>query len=196
MRKLFLKLHLYAGLLCFPYFIIFGISSLHINHAFPFMKPAESMRQWQRDVPIRELDDNQQLAETIRDSLGLMGWAPWWEQNRQADAYNFQVTHPGKQYRIRAYLQENRVVVEEQSKGFWPVLNALHFVGESIPGAPVPINSWQYYQDFCVFVLVFSILSGVYLFVKRRQETWTGLLILGGCTFVSLLLMVGVWLGN
>lgn len=196
MRKLFLKLHLYAGLLCFPYFIIFGISSLHINHEFNFMKPGESTRQWRRSISIREVVDNQHLAETIRDSLQLMGWAPWWEQNRQANAYTFLVTHPGKQYRVRAYLQENRVEVEEQAKGFWPVFNSLHFLGESIPGAPVPINNWQYYQDFCVFVMLFSILSGVYLFVKRGRETWTGLLILGSCTLLSLLLMIGVWLGN
>lgn len=196
MRNLFLKLHLYAGLLCFPYFIVFGISSLHINHEFSFMQPDPATRQWQRDVPIRQVADNQLLAETIRDSLGLMGWAPWWEQNRQTRAYTFQVTHPGKQYRIQANLLENRVRVEERSKGFWPVLNSLHFLGESIPGAPLPINSWQYYQDFSVVVMLFSILSGFYLFVKKRRETLAGLLVLGCCTLFSLLLMIGVWLGN
>ncbi len=34
MRSILLKIHLYAGLLCSSYPIIFGVSSLHFNHHF------------------------------------------------------------------------------------------------------------------------------------------------------------------
>ncbi len=34
MRTLLLQIHLYAGLLCSSYLVIFGISSLNYNHHF------------------------------------------------------------------------------------------------------------------------------------------------------------------
>ncbi len=37
MRQWILRIHLYGGLLCAPYLIIFGFSSLHFNHHFAFV---------------------------------------------------------------------------------------------------------------------------------------------------------------
>ena len=71
-RKILLKIHLYGGLLVFPYLIIFGLSSLNFNHHFGFM---EEKQEWEaqptRTFSLQETDDNQVLAEAIMDSLGL-----------------------------------------------------------------------------------------------------------------------------
>jgi hypothetical protein len=193
-RNLFIQLHLYAGLACFPYFIIFGISSLNINHDFAFMKPSETTIRWQKRLAVPDLKDNQQLADNMRDSLGLMGWAPYWEQEKGPELYAFTVTHPGKDYTINAFLSQNRVEVTEKSKGFWPVFNSLHFLGGDIPNAPVLINMWQYYQNLSVVVMLFSMATGIYLFLKRKQERTTGLLFLFGSAGLSFLFMLFVWL--
>ena len=42
LRKLILNLHIYAGLLCFGYLIVFGVSSLNFNHPFAFTRAKAS----------------------------------------------------------------------------------------------------------------------------------------------------------
>ena len=46
MRKWMLNIHLYGGLLCAPYLIIFGFSSLQFNHHFNFVSHAEEPSKW------------------------------------------------------------------------------------------------------------------------------------------------------
>src|SRR4051812_23880286 len=104
MRKWMLNLHLYGGLLCAPYLIIFGFSSLHFNHHFGFVAPDSKTvpRVWEAPVNVEFSTSNDQLAESIRNSLGLMGWTlPWTMQRDGEGDLHFDVERPGKSYTIR-----------------------------------------------------------------------------------------------
>lgn len=195
MRKYLIRFHLYAGLLCFPYFIIFGVSSLNINHHFKFMEPsADSSIRWQGRINIPNFKNNQQFADDIRDSLQLMGWTPPWEQETDSVSFRFEIVHAATKYNVTVPVNKKTVLVEEKRKGFWPVFNSLHFLGEKIPGAPAMINLWRFYQNITVFVMLFSILSGIYIFLRRKSERKTGLIILFTSLALSLLIMISVWL--
>lgn len=50
MRKWILRLHLYGGLLCSSYLVLFGVSSLLFNHRVSFAEPGEQTVSWERDV--------------------------------------------------------------------------------------------------------------------------------------------------
>ena len=74
MRKWILRIHLYGGLLCSSYLILFGISSLLFNHEPKFAKPREQKVTWERAVSPGKCADN--AARAVRDELGLNGWRP------------------------------------------------------------------------------------------------------------------------
>lgn len=194
MRNKLMKYHLFAGLLCFPYFIIFGISSLNFNHHFQFMEPGKNIIHWQKQIIIPPFQDEQQFADAIRDSLGLIGWSSPWEIKKDTTGFQFMITHPGKNYAISVFNNEPVIKVEEAWKGFWPVLNSLHGFNEKIPGVPVFVNAWGIYSNVVVLVMLFSIISGIYIFLKNKKERKTGLFILFSCLGFSLLIMLLAWL--
>jgi len=194
MKNLLLKIHLYSGLFFFPLLVIFGLSSLHINHHFQLF---EENQEWSEEqvlnLHFKDTSDNQVLAETIRDSLGLMGWCPWWKQNREGDKYRFGVVHNGAEYKINADLSKDLVTLKKRGKGFANVLQSLHFLGEEIPRGPLAVNSWRFYQTLGVVYLLLASATGIFLFSRKKKERKTGLII--GCGFftASVLLMLYIW---
>src|SRR5438876_3358188 len=97
MRKWLLNLHLYGGLLCAPYLLIFGFSSLHFNHHFSFVEPKPNSVTWHAPLAIEPLSDNDKMAMSIRDSMGLMGWTiPWKMKRDAAGVLEFDLERPGK----------------------------------------------------------------------------------------------------
>ncbi len=194
MKNLLQKIHIYGGLLFFPYLLIFGLSTLHINHDFKIFREKQDWTERKMVIDIAEIEDNQQLAESIRDSLGLIGWCPWWTQNRNESRFRFSIDHFGSEHRISANLGTGEVIVNRRYKGFLSVLHSMHFLGSDVPRANRVINSWQYYQDFTVFYLIIAIITGIYMFLESKKEKKTGIVILSGFFVASLTFMIYLWL--
>ena len=190
MRNWIVKIHMYGGLLCASYLIVFGISSLNFNHHF---LPQEGEHvTWSRAVEIRPQENNRVLAETVRDSLGLMGWPFNWEAKREANG-NAYVTlgRPARRYRIHILFDEGRVEVDEQRRGFLAAIVALHGHG-GVPGSTY-LGYWKIYTEICVWVVLFSAVSGVYLWTARPSERLIGYGLLGAAG-ITLLFMFYLWL--
>jgi hypothetical protein len=171
--------------------LIFGFSSLHFNHGFSFAEPQAVESAWERAIPLRAFDDNLKAAEAIRDDLGLMGWPLPWRMNRDPQGnLHFDMECPGKSYTIHVFTAENRVRVEERRKGFWPVVNSLHAIMD-LPGSSF-VRWWGYYTEFCVWAVVFSAVSGVYLWAQSRRERQAGVWVLGLAVGGSFLFMAYV----
>ncbi len=191
MRDLILKLHMYGGLLCSSYLIIFGLSALNYNHHFG--KPGHEKIVWTRTVQVEDMDDDNVLAAAVRDSLGLIGWPLSWKTRRdERGDLRFELSRPGKKYTIHAFPRQNRVEVVEVRTGFWPVINHLHGLMR-LPGSPF-MSLWGIYTEVCVWVVLFSAASGVYLWTIRRSERLIGGLLLGSSSLLSLLFMLYVWI--
>ena len=190
MRSLLLKVHIYAGLSCSSYLLIFGISSLNYNHNFG--KPSNQKVTWERSLKLSDTRNDAALSETVRDALGLMGWPLPWETHRDGDGnLRFGLSRPGKHYTIHVLFDKNQVRVEETRKGFWEVVNRLHAV-MAVPSSPF-MRFWGAYTELCTWVVLFSTASGVYLWTRRRSERLTGWILLAGGPGTSLLFMVYVW---
>ncbi len=190
MRSLLLKVHIYAGLLCSSYLLIFGISSLNFNHKFG--RSGTEKVVWERAMKIVDNADDLALSESVRDALGLIGWPLPWETRRD-DRGNFQfgLSRPGKHYLIYVLFGENRVKVEETRRGFWAVVDSLHG-SRGVPASQF-MSLWEVYTELCTWVVFFSAASGVFLWTRRQKERNIGWVLLGCGTGMSLLLMAYVW---
>lgn len=191
MRKWLLNIHLYGGLLCAPYLIIFGFSSLEFNHHFAFVTPKPHPSKWEASLIVGPLTNNDALAESVRDSLGLMGWPlPWRTKRDSAGDLEFDLERPGKSYTIRTELKEHRARVEERSKGFWQVVTSLHALG-AIPNSRFA-PWWGGYTEVCTGFVLFASASGIYLWVNSKRERRWGVISLLVATVLSLGLMAFV----
>lgn len=176
MRKWLLNFHLYGGLLCAPYLILFGFSSLHFNHHFRFIDhPAETPpHAWEAPLKVSALEDNDSMAESVRDSLGLMGWTlPWKTKRDAAGDLTFDLERPGKSYTVQTQLRNGSARVEERSKGFWQVINSLHAMG-AVPNSRFS-KWWGGYTEVCTAFVLFAAVSGIYLWVNSKRERRIGL---------------------
>ena len=193
MRKLILNVHLYGGLLCAPYLVIFGFSSLHFNHHFSFVEPAPNQVEWDAPLTVPSMPDNQAMADSVRDALGLMGWTIPWNMKRDPSGdLQFDLERPGKSYTLHTALKEGKVHVSEHHKGIWQVVNSLHGSGQLPNSRFVPL--WGLYTEVCTWFVFFAAASGLYLWINTRRERKIGVLTLvvalGGSVFLVLLVIV------
>ncbi|MFC1614471.1 hypothetical protein ACFL5K_04170 [Gemmatimonadota bacterium] len=193
MQKTLFRIHLYAGLFCAGYMIIFGFSSLQFNHKFAFVDSEGETVSWERPIEVENNGDDLLYAQNIRDKLGLMGWTPSWEFKRDSENgdFNFTLVRPGKQYQIKLVQQSNLAQVEQTRQGFWKTLVSLHALGV-FPNAGFS-RLWPIYTEICVWTVLFAAASGVYFWQKRRVERVVGWVMLSGVAGGSLLLMLYVW---
>lgn len=190
MRDLILKIHLYGGLLCASYLLIFGISSLNYNHHFG--AATDDPVQWQRTLHVADAEEKMTVAEKVRDELGLIGWTIPWETHRDEQGnLHFGLARPGKRYTIHVFFKEDRIAVDESRKGFWPVINQLHALTR-IPNSPF-VSTWGIYTEICVWVVLFSACSGVYLWATLKRDRRVGLVLLLGSLAFSLSFMLYIW---
>ena len=193
MRNWMHRIHLYGGLLCFPYLIIFGFSSLNFNHSFAFTRPEPVETSWEAAVRVSELDDDIKQAEALRDSLGLMGWPLPWETGRDSlGVLHFGLSRPGKHYAVTYYPKRGFVRVHEQRFGFWRVFNNLHAM-EKIPGSRFSAV-WPWFTEFCTVWVVFAGISGIALWGQGKREKLSGMAVLAVVSGLSLIFMLFVWL--
>jgi len=189
-QRLLLRLHLYAGIFCAPYLVIFAVSSLDINHRFGFMQEGNEtvIRTVRQKIPFG-LPDHR-LAAALRDTLGLTGWAPRWETSRAKGTFRCKVIHPGKEFTLTADSAAERITISEKRKGFWKLFNNLHMFGGDIPNRSWVHVLWGFYQDICVVYLLFAACSGIFLFAKKRKERIAGLVVVSAFALLSLLFML------
>ena len=193
MRKWMLNIHLYGGLLCAPYLIIFGFSSLHFNHHFGFVtsRPEASPRTWVASLAVEPSTNNEAMADSVRDSLGLTGWTIPWKMQRDGEGdLKFDLERPGRSYTIRTQLKNHTAQIEARSKGFWQVVNSLHALG-AVPNSKFALW-WGGYTEVCTAFVIFAAISGLYLWVNSKRERRVGMITVVAATLLSIVLMVVV----
>ena len=197
MRAWLLRIHLYGGLLCVPYLVIFGLSSLHFNHQFAFARtPANApTNRWERGIGTIPGGDAAKATEAVRDRLGLMGWPLPWETKRDSDgSLHFPMERPGMKYRIDVNAADGVAHVQEIRKGFWSVFLSLHALTE-LPNSRL-MSGWGVYTEVCTAVVLFSAASGIWLWWSARRDrrfgaTSLGLGLLGSAGFIFYVVLHG-----
>lgn len=187
-KSTLIKLHLYCGLFTSFYLIAFGVSSIILNHKIKVENTAVKKTWTDQITPDPSLAD-QELAENVRNQLGMMGWTPPWQFKRDSINFKFGLVHLAKTSQLNLDLNSGQVEVAEIPKGFWAVLHGLHFFNGRIPNAPFFLKTWIVYQWLTLLVLLFSLILGLWLWIKYSHKTWE-LYVFGGLFFLSFLLMV------
>lgn len=204
LKKTILNIHLYGGLLCFSYLLIFGISSLLFNHPFAFIRAQGPTRTWEQSIsladlprPTTQMSGDEKVAAKaqangqIRDALGLWGHQrPWGESYwKDEHTYHASLVRPGKQYEVDVALDQGKAQVTENRSNVWAVMRALHGLHGAMPNNRF-VAAWSWYTELCTFFVLFAGLSGIYLWTRRRNERRVGLLLLGSAAAFSLFLML------
>lgn len=146
MRKCILNLHLYGGLLCSAYLIIFGWSSLCFNHRSLVVGSEREPVTWEQPLTLTAPADNAKAADAVRDALGLMGWPLPWKMNRDAEGnLHFDMERPGKSDTVHALFKEGKARIEARPKKILSVVNSLHAIMD-LPNSHF-VRFWGYYTE-------------------------------------------------
>jgi hypothetical protein len=210
-QKLILNLHIYGGLLCFSYLVLFGVSSLAFNHESLFPRGTTgAAKTWERTVDVGELPrvtksmtaEQKVAAKTdannrVRAALGLFGHPRPWQESywdaKDPNHYHASLVHPGRQYEVDVYLDRKLATVTETRTTVWRIIAGLHGFHGQMPGSAL-VSSWAWYTELCTFVVLFAGGSGVYLWTRRRNERRAGVVTLAAAGAVSFALMLYITL--
>ena len=204
-QKLILNLHIYSGLLCFSYLIIFGISSLNFNHRLAFTHATGEPTTWEQTVSLPDLPrvttdmtGPQRVAakakanHAVREALALFGhqrpWAQSWWDADDPNHYHASLVRPGVEYDVDVHLDRQVARVKETRANPWAVMRGLHGFHGDMPDSRL-VSTWSWYTEFCTFVVLLSGASGVYLWTRRKNERRIGYVLIGAATSLSLGLM-------
>lgn len=186
-KSLLIKLHIYSGLFTLFYLLAFGLSTIILNHKLNVEKK-EVTTTWNSNVVIDTSISDQEIAESTRDQLGLMGWLPAGEFKKENHRFRFRIVHPGRNYHLNVNLMNGEVSIAEAPKGFVAVFHGLHFLNGNIPNASLLIRSWAMYQWFTLFVMFISLLLGLWLWLEYRYKIWEGIVF--GSLFVGSIMIM------
>ena len=206
MRKIILNIHMYGGLLCFSYLVIFGLSSLNFNHPFAFTKAKSEPTVWEKAVELRDLPrltpemkgeerikTKAEANNQVRRALNLFGHQRPWKESywntQDPNHYHASLVRPGREYEVDVYLDRGLANVKETRTSTWAILRALHGLHGEMPDSTF-VSSWAIYTEICTFFVLFAGVSGVYLWTARRNERRAGYAIIASAAVVSIALMI------
>jgi hypothetical protein len=196
-KNYLLQFHIYLGLFCTPYLLIFALSSLSFNHVSSKEEftPVKSERI---AITLNEdsFDSPRALGEALRDSLHLMGWFIPWESHIDSAGFLVNVRNLGRDFRMTGTWGIPEIELTANSTRFISMLKGLHGLHEEIPGAPWWINGWWLYQDLTVYSLLFWAMSGIYLWWVSKPRSKSSAFWLIGSFIVSIILMIYLWLAG
>jgi hypothetical protein len=203
LRKIILNAHIYGGLLCFSYLILFGISTLNFNHPFPFTKSPASVATWSQPMALPALarTDGKNAPEALKvrrqnnseilHALGSFA-VPFTDADGDwidADTYHAHFVRPGKEYEIHVHPSQGSATITQTRMSLWALIRDLHGSYVVYPDS-ILASTWAWYTELCAYVVVVAGISGVYLWTGRQRERRIGLVLLGVAGTVSLSLML------
>ncbi len=185
MRRWIRDLHLYLGLLCIPYVVVFSVSSILLTHRVQLASTTE----WQREIaPPVALDDRARAAAALA-ALGLSGHLKVSRENRDATApLRFRASRPGRSYQIELH-PVGLARVRETSWGLLGIIRELH----GPPGRKDSLwaLSWTLYTELTTAVLLFAVASGVWMALPLRGPRAIG--IWAGGFGLVVVLAIAIW---
>ncbi len=201
LRRIILNAHLYGGLICFSYLILFGISVLNFNHPFEFTKSPASVTSWTQPMALPALERSDADATKVRRDnneaiLHALGSFAAPTRNVDADGawtdaetYHAHLMRPGKTYDIDVHPGRGTATITQTRANFWTLVRELHGSAVWYPES-ILASSWGWYTELCTFVVIAAAASGVYLWAGRLRERRIGLIMLLGAGALSSALML------
>jgi hypothetical protein len=185
-RRQLLDWHLYLGLLCAPYFVLYGVSSIAFNH---HLHGDPVVTNWERPISAAPAGASKlDAAKANRDALGLGGETlPWTVRRAPDNALAFNVTRPGRKYEIAVSPNGELARVRETDRGWIGVVREMH--GAVATTGIAWTRLWSVYTDASILALLFALASGLLLWCTKRKQR-----VLGVATMTTgSLIWLGIW---
>ena len=196
-RKFLNKFHIYGGLLITGFLIAFGFSALQHQHHFKLPK-SDRVKHWEKNFSPPAVEDHHAFKFAVRDSLGLFGHAPWWEDYTDSLGVNhFMISRPGKQYWVTVPLENDVFKVAESRTGFLEVLNAIHPLSAGMQNhgySPKFLLAWRIIAECFALVFLMVLIISVHFWYNRSfkdNRSWIIISLFASFTFI---LIISAWL--
>ncbi len=197
-RNFLSKFHVYGGLLTAGFLIAYSYSAFYHQHHLKFPKPGSKTHEWEQQLIIPEIPDKLDYKLAVRDSLGLFGYAPWWEDYKDSlGIHHFMINRPGKQYWITVPEQGNTYQIDEVRTGFWDVLFRLHPISGGMQNhgkGPFFIKAWKIVALPLALVLLGVMIISIHFWYVRSFKKRRSWIIVGTIALFPVILMIFIWL--
>ena len=170
------RAHLYTGLFLLPWVIMFGVSTMPINHQSTETVQWTLLGQHAFDAPVPESSENlRPLGREMMNAAGLEGGYYVYRVNPK----QVQAGHPNflAPVRISYFPEERRLVVEQRPFSLRPFLSGMHTRGGYDMGGFWD-SVWAVFVDAVSVGLILWIASGIYMWwslPSTRRWGWMAL---------------------
>lgn len=178
--------HLFLGLFCLLFVLVYGVSSVQMAHNTWFtMRPAVTETR----VPIRA-ENNSNPRAAARQLMDEQHTSGELAQVRQTPAgFNFRIVRPGTVYEVSYSRQTGEAVVRTNRAGFMGMLNRIHHLG-GVWHEYSLLNIWGVLVGIVSAALILMGLTGIYMWFHFHDERVIGAILLAVSLGYSVTLMV------
>ncbi len=191
-------LHLYLGLFLSPFVLVFGISTVVLNH--PALAPAgagQALHEMTAAVPpgLEKLEGIERLEalKSVMRQAGVSGEINFVRYMPKENRMIVPVLKPGQDTTLDLNLATGRLQVERRNTGLRDALVYLHKSpgphNAAVRGNWVYTRVWSWLTDATVYMLLLISISGVYLWAVLKAERNIGLVLLaaGALSFAGVI---------
>lgn len=191
-------LHLYAGLFVSPFVLLFAGSVFFLVHAWipgtAAVPRTRSVGSLVVAAGVERLQGREQVdaARALLDQIGVKGEIGSVRYFPADHRWGISVAVPGADTNVEVNLRTASANVTTRETGVWDALVYLHKMpgphNVRLRGNSAGMAVWRWLADATVWLILFSTVSGVYLWVVLRAERRVGLVFLaaGAISFGSL----------
>ena len=194
-------LHLYGGLFISPFVLLFAASVLFLNHA----KVATD--RWVSVATFGDLQVPEGLesagglaalerAQALMSQMNVAGEVGFTRYSKASRHFSFPVSRPGLEVLVDVDLGARSATVSRRPTGALEAFSYLHKMpgphNAAIRGNWVATRLWRWVADGTVYLLLFTSISGVFLWwaIKAERRIGLALLTTGAATFLILLYVI------
>jgi uncharacterized protein len=188
-------LHLYTSMFLVPWMVMYAVSGFLVNHNEWFMgrlQPKWEVLQELDFAPGAEFPpDAREQARAVLEYVGLAG-AHQVVSDDPSQLIIFRYCATGL-YRVEWRRQPSHVIVQKQlPTTAYSMINALHFQrGYYRPHvASLPWLAWGIVVDAVTLSTILWVVTGIYLWARRRRRRWLGGLCLAAGSVLFAILAV------
>lgn len=185
------KIHMYAGLLTFTAFVVWGITGVSAIFLPPpgGYQPPEVAEVEERPFEAPGDMTDKELAKLIYDTAELSLAGGHYNIRRNDDGNLAFMVFTSNGRRDVTYLEEQKLMrIEYRNNDVTGFLSSMH-TAHSRRGAPESsVRLWAYFNEFSTWAFFFMSLSGLYMWVATRPGLPWAQICFGGGTVVGVIL--------
>jgi hypothetical protein len=189
------KIHMYAGLLTFTAFVVWGISGIHavfLESPGEYKPPpVTSVREYSFKAP-GKLDDEQTskaIAEMI--AVPMAGGRYNVHRDEQSNlAFNVFTINGGREV---TFVESAGIVrVAHRANSTWSYLSSMHTAHSRRHRQIAAVRAWGYFNEFSTWAFLFMTISGLYLWIATRPTLRWAQLSLAGMAVLTVAMWVAI----